>query len=354
MAFEKASLVCGSLLLVQVTGCSWMRAVSQFFSPAEAELIRPAPAQNDLPNIQTVALAPISGKQEDTQVIGGTLGEKLTQSQRFRVVEREQLAVLSKENGCADSEYTCLSKTLPASAVVLGSISDSAYRENVTSDHYECGDSKQKKTCTTNTRKGSAKVTANLRLVEIATGRVLTQHVGSKTLSAQTTSDETPAAIDSANLLDQARAQVAQEFFELISPHEAFEKVRIQVDSDLPILDRGNEQLKRHEYANAVATYRTAVKQAEDSKEIDKKVKGKAHYNLAMALVGTQEFDEAIKELARANELHSDEDWQVMTERLTSWKADALAAKKQLAFATPNEPPTPTASNSSSAEPAKP
>jgi tetratricopeptide (TPR) repeat protein len=228
-----------------------------------------------------------------------------------------------------------LAKTLPASAVILGSISESNYHETVDTEHYECGDGTKKKQCTTNTRKGTAKVTANLRLVETATGRVLAQRLSTKTASTDTTgNDDAAPAIDSGSLIDQARAEVAQDFFEVISPHRTTETLPLQFDSDLSLLDRGNDQMKRREYTAAVETYRTAVKQADESKTLDAKVKGKAHYNLAVGLIAIEDFAGGAAELARANQLNRDDDWQVLAERLNKWKNDAELVKKQLAYAT--------------------
>jgi tetratricopeptide (TPR) repeat protein len=337
MSVRKSLLVVG-LVVPALPGCAFLRGVSNFISPTVAHVSRPQPAEKDLPTIQTIAMARLQGRAEDVQAISGTLGERLTQSQRFRVVEREQLDTLSKENGCQTSseDYTCLSKTLPASAVIIGSISEANYKEGTSSEHYECGDGTSKKTCTTFTRTGNAHVTANLRLVETASGRVLAQRLSTKTASASTTgSDEAPPSIDSNSLLDQARALVAQDFFELISPHQTTETIELAFDVDLPLLDRGNDQMKRSDFAAAVGSYRSAVKQADGSSELDAGIKAKAHYDLAVGLLATADFDDSVKELARALQLKDDDDWRVLSDQLGNWRNDAAAVKRQLAYATP-------------------
>jgi tetratricopeptide (TPR) repeat protein len=343
--FPRFQLVGGAALaLVFVSGCGALtKIVEAVAGGPEASITRLEPAAEDLPSVTTIALGSIEGKSEDTANIAGVLGEALSRSQRFDVAERDRLDVLAKENGCSPQEVSCVAKVLPASAIVLGRVTQAAYRENVDSSSYDCKRNGKDAKCVTRTRKGTARVAADLRLVETASGKVLLQRRIMKTEQTETRAeDDQPEAIDSGALLELARAGVARDFFAALSPHEVYEQVPLEHDGDLPDLDRGNDLMKQQDLAGAVAAYQRAAKAVEASPSLDKNVKAKAYYCLAVGLAGQERYDEALAELGKAQKLAPNEDWAKLAERMTTWRADAAAVSRQLAFrqrAVPASPP---------------
>jgi tetratricopeptide (TPR) repeat protein len=334
-------LVGAALALGFVSGCAALTKIVEVVTGGpEASIARVEPAAEDLPSVTTIALGSIEGKPEDTGNIAGVLGEALSRSQRFDVAERDRLDLLAKENGCSAQEVSCVAKALPASAIVLGRVTQAAYRENVDSSSYDCKRNGKDAKCVTRTRKGTARVAADLRLVETASGKVLVQRRIMKTEQAETRADDDqPEAIDSGALIERARAGVARDFFAALSPHEVYEQVPLEHDGDLPDLDRGNDLMKQQDVAGAVVAYQRAAKAAEANTSLDKNVKAKAYYCLAVGLAGQQQYEAALTEIGRAQNLAPNEDWAKLAERITAWKAAAAAAARQFAFRQSAMPP---------------
>lgn len=324
-------------IVVSTSGCAALsKAVRSVFVGPEVEFTRTAPATEDLPGITTVAVAKFGGKADDAAAIAGHLGTSLSNSGRFQVVERARLESLAQEKGCAPDEVTCVAGMLPASAIVVGDVTQSSYDEHVETDTYECEKDKKKTTCTSRTRKGSARVAANLRLVDTATGKVLYQRQINEVHSDSSYADggDSPAALDSAAMLETGRQLVADNFFSAIAPHPVVETIELESDGDIPELERGNDLLVATEYASATQIFEAGIQRVESAKEMDNDVKGKAYYDLGVAQAILGDFEPALKNLRQATSLDPEnDDWAMVLAKVSTWKGESAAVTRQLAYA---------------------
>jgi hypothetical protein len=338
----KSSLSAGILVIsaLPMLGCGALaKMVEGVFGGPDASFTRVRPAEEDLANTSTIAVSEIEGRPEDVNAVSGHLGTWLSSSGRFAVVEREKLAQIAQEKGCAPGDVACVSGALPASAMVLGTVTPSTYSENLETNTYKCKQDGKDATCTERIRKGAARASVNLRLVDTATGKVLFQRLVTKTVGDSKSSyDGVPEPIDSGRLTEEARRQAALEFFEAISPHESTEEVELETDGALPSLERGNDAFKAGNLKTALQEYQSAVAMAEASKDINPEAKARAYYCAGVALGAIGKYDEAIERLNQAHKLNQDEDWARMTARVSLWKAEAARVEKQLAFAKPSQP----------------
>lgn len=334
------ALAAATGMILTGTGCGMLQTLG--LASEEAHITRTAPAQNDLPTTTTIAISSLDGKQEDAVAISAALGELIGNSGRYQLVERERFEALSQERGCTLADLTCVSAALPATAVIVGSVVAASYSEGTKRETYECERDKKKTTCTTLTRQGTANSSANLRLVEASSGKVLLQKFVTKRAQASTRGGDgsEPDAIDSFGLMESVRREVAAEFAQAIAPYQVTETVDIEDDGDIPELGKGNDQLEAGQLEDALALYEAGVERAENSKEIDASEKAAAHYNVSIGLAALGRFDDALASLKKALELVDEEDWQDLQLRMIRWKKDADKVSEQLAFAQPQSAPT--------------
>lgn len=333
-------------LACSTSGCaSLLRGVREAIMGPEAHAPRTAPAREDLPGISTVAISALSGPEEEVNSVSGALGARLIEGRRFQVVERERLAAIATERGCSAADPSCLSGALPASALVVGSVSPSSYQERIDSYRYECEKDKRKTTCTTFTRKGSAHASANLRLVDAATGKVLYQAMLTKIANAeQSATDNQPPTIDAQGLTEQVRAEVAQSFFEAISPHMVDERLELMRARGFQELDEGNGHLKEMRLTEAMKAYELAVKRAETDVTIKPAQRAKALYSFGITQALNGEYPQAIASIESAIKLDDEDDYKSMLTRVRVWQSDAERTAKQLAYAEPPALPSPAPS----------
>jgi tetratricopeptide (TPR) repeat protein len=341
--FCNRKLLLGALLLLlPLAGCTRL-LVSMGLMNDSAEVKHTAPAEEDLADTVTIAMATLSGNSEDTLTISAALGQLLAESGRFQLVERERFDELRRETGCAaPGDLSCVSRALPASAVLLGSVAPQHYNEHVETTHYECVKNQRKTLCYSHRRVGEATGSATLRLVDPASGKVLCQKLIAKRASAQSATVEdtdTPEPLDTFSLRDSVRREIAQEFFAAISPHPVMESVELETDSDLPELRQGNALLKKGALSAALKQYQAGVDRATAPGDLEAKTIARAHYALAVALAASERYDAALSSLREALALHPDEHWQKTQRRIASWKADAERAGRQLSFARVGQDP---------------
>jgi tetratricopeptide (TPR) repeat protein len=328
-----ATLAAAASLIFAGSGCGLMQTLG--LANEEVSISRTLPAENDLPTTTTIAISSLDGKQEDAVAISAALGELIAGSGRYQLVERERFEALSQERGCTLADLTCVSAALPATAVIVGSVVAASYSENTKRNSYECTKDEKKTTCVTLTRTGTANSSANLRLVEASSGKVLLQKfVTKRSQQSETGSDGSePGAIDSFGLLESVRREVAAEFAQAIAPYQRYETVEIEDDGDIPELGKGNDQLEAGQLEDALALYEAGVERAENSSKLEPDVKARAHYNLSIGYAALGRYDEALASLAKALELVEEEDWQDLQGRMTRWKKDATKVAEQLAYA---------------------
>jgi curli biogenesis system outer membrane secretion channel CsgG len=362
LVFASYSMPCllGCIALASsLSGCAAVSSLTNSISSAantvagafkgpEAEISRPVPAENDLPTIKAIALAPVTGKDAETGKVGKLLADELKSSGRYRVISGDALTALGSEASCDASELDCLAKALPGSALLRAKVVDGAYSERIEKSENTCLDTKSKdklatKKCIAQVRKGNAKVAFELSLVDAASGKVLVQRHVARSLDQETTSsDSVPDKIDGAELLARARQEAIGEFLAVVSPRHVTVKVPLEEDGDIPELKEGNEALVKGSIGPALQRYQAAVKRADADTQLDPEDRAKAHYCLGVGLTANGEYDAGVRSLQKAQTLYKDEDWATLTSSIQTWKADADRHGKQLALAKAAEAPSPT------------
>jgi hypothetical protein len=336
---------CAALTSIKNSISSAANTVAGAFKGPEAEISRPVPAENDLPAIRAIAVAPVTGKEEEAGKLSKLLLDELKSTERYRVLSGDALTALGSEASCDASELDCLAKALPASALLKAKVVDAAYTENVERSESTCLDTQSKeklatKKCIAEVRKGNAKVTFELSLVDSASHKVLVQRSVSRSLDKETSSSGGEAdKIDGGELLSQARQEALGEFLAVVSPRHVKVKLPLEDAGELPELEEGNEQLVKGSIGPALQKYQAAVKRSEADTKLDPEVRAKAHYCLAVGLAANGEFGAGQRSLQTAQTLHSDEDWAALARSLQAWQADADRYGKQLALAKAPEPP---------------
>jgi tetratricopeptide (TPR) repeat protein len=180
---------------------------------------------------------------------------------------------------------------------------------------------------------GTARFTANIRVVDSETGKVLLSKQLQREDVARTSADgKQPAPIDADVLKDSVTQQAADDFVAAIAPHEVSESVVLVEDGDLPQLKQGNAYVQRGDHAGSLEYYRAAVQKAETSGDMDPEIKGKAHYALGLALALGGDYESGLVELGKAYDLNPEDAWLDLQIRVKQWKADREKALEQVAL----------------------
>src|SRR5690606_37335032 len=100
------------------TGCAHMEAawsgaasIGALFDGPKVEFSRPVPADQDLPEVKTIALGEIEGDGADK--LASQLKQRLGESGRFKVLTQDKLASLAESAGCETDDAECLETVAP-------------------------------------------------------------------------------------------------------------------------------------------------------------------------------------------------------------------------------------------------
>jgi hypothetical protein len=302
------------------------------------------PAEVNLAGIKRIAITKIDGRDGDT--LATMITERLVESKRYEVVERAEMDKIAAEHrGALDAAFEQnqgveLGKLLPAAALVSGSVNESKTDENVRSRNDTCiryedlGGGKSRKiqyACTHYTRTATALFTANMRVFDTNTGKILvTRRLADSDKKETTSTDADPDQIDRDAMLEACRAQVATAFMKLIAPYPVQENVDLEKDGSLPELAQGNEYLKRGDPNTATEFYARAVAKADSTPTIKPDAKARAHYSFGLGKALSGDFTTALAELRLAQTLKQDKDWMDLEMRVQTWKKDADKVSQQM------------------------
>jgi len=258
------------------------------------------PAEVNLKKFKKIAIGKITGRGAEN--FADELTQALFNCDRFEVLDRQNVDRIMKEHhfdvtGVVDGTTAAeLGKFIGAAALIFGRVSLYKYSEKVV-----YSDSKDYKTGRVTRyyyRIGEAKVTANLRVTDLTTGKILAVKNIAKELTAKSRASKgTPAEIDKDALLAQTREAVITRFMKMIAPYQVNLKVKFLVDSKMPELGRGVNLAKAGELKEAADVFKEAIKKYTGNPEL--KI-DKAHYDLGNILVLMNEYKEGIKELKKA------------------------------------------------------
>lgn len=252
------------------------------------------PAEVDLGKVQRIAVGRFTGRGGED--IGEDLTQELTNSNQFKVIDRNKVERLIKEsrlaaNGLVDQETAVeLGKLIGVAAFVDGRVSTYDHQEKT--DSYTWKD-KKNKSYRSYTREGTVTVEVAFNVVDLETGQVLLSKKISKRNTDRTSNINGNAPrIDYVPLYLATRRAVVNEFMKSIAPYEETVNVQILTEEGIPELERGLAFVKINEWHKAINIFKQAAFKHPDN--------AKVLYNLGVAYKYTYQFDSAEKYLEAA------------------------------------------------------
>lgn len=294
------------------------------------------PAEINMNRYKQIAVGGIQGSHGAEMT--GLVQQRLVDSNRFTVVDRQNLERVLREQGLASSDLADpraavkLGKLLPSAALVFGRV-DENYSENVSSSEGTCTSStgKTKRKCYTNTRVGKAVVRGTFTVTDVETGAVLRTKVIPCELGASTEAlDKQPAAIDAQALLSECREGVAQEFLKSIVPYRETVYAPFQEDSDLPQIQQGINFAKLGKWDDAIEKFLQAVETVSANPKTSGETAARAYFNLGLAYEYSGRYDEALKHVEQAYSLQPEEVYLLETREIKRRIAEKRKLEEQL------------------------
>ncbi|MEZ0313268.1 MAG: CsgG/HfaB family protein [Myxococcota bacterium] len=327
-------LLCTLSLAVFATGCSATRV----------SVPRMAPAEIDVGGYKRLAIGGVGGRGGEH--VSAELTRALFATQRFEVLDRQNLAQLTKEQDfqisgrVSDDSAVSIGQMIGAAALVVGDIMNYSYDENVSQQSIDCTEKAEKgkrppkkKTCTDYQRTAKAQVTVSLKVLDTESGKVL----AAKTLDAgdnreTKARDAMPADINAGDqMLAGCVKTIADTFARVIAPHTVQVAVELADDGDLPELERGNNYAKIGNWRQALGEYNAAV--ARLPGDFSNGDQAKAYYNLGVAYGYSGDLDRGIAELERSYALEPEDRTAAEIAKLKQFKIDDAELAKQQASA---------------------
>lgn len=265
------------------------------------------PAEINMRQYKQIAISPeIRGNMG--QLLADGLKNRLVESERFTVVDREKLSQIMKElhlsqSDLADSKKTIkLGKFLIASALIAGHI-DGKYDEqksSSTTTYYNKKDNKQY-TFTQYNLRGIFTTSGSIDVIDVQTGKI----IRSKLLNAscettQSATNALPPSIDQNSLASKCLSENLNTFMKAIIPWKEIVQVPFVKDEALTELERGINQAKIGELEEAIRTFSDAAKTGESNSKVQASSIAKAYWNLGLSYEYSFECDKAIEAFKKA------------------------------------------------------
>jgi tetratricopeptide (TPR) repeat protein len=270
------------------------------------------PAEINMSSYKQVAISDIHGNLG--QSFAGGLKERLVESGRFQVVDRQRLDQIMGELRLSSSDLADSSKAkkmgkiLPAAALITGH-TDGNYDENIVYRDETCVDDKKNKyPCRRYIRNGTYRTSGSIDVIDVATGQIMKSKVqGNKCEDSTQAINGTPVEIDRSSLASKCLTQNLVAFTKAISPWTETVQAPFKTDKSIPELETGVSKVRLGDLKAAVDTFHAAANSAEMNAAIKPKVIAKAYWNLGLAYQYSGEFDKATEAFKKAYSLDSSE-----------------------------------------------
>ena len=285
------------------------------------------PAEINLSAYPSLGVTNLGGDQGDE--VSSLIEEKLVESGRFQVVDRTHMNQVMNELRLSASDLAQgnnavkLGGLVTAGALVSGAV-DVRYRELPRSRSWR---DKSGADHTEHWQDGEAHVRANLKLIDVSTGKLLLArsfeakeesrgalvsggggNFGMALLGALAEAagpiNHTPP--DRLKLEREAKVKVVGAFVNAVAPRKEQVEVRFATDGKLPQLEAGIGWAQRGEWKKAQDSFNDAVHAAENDPRIDSKVLAKGYLNCGLAHVLGGDHQGGIKLLGKAYDLSAD------------------------------------------------
>jgi len=311
------------LAVLLVAGCSTVTVNIPVMKPAEI-------------NVARYKQLGVDQLQNDRNgEITGLLKSALVESNRFTILDRENLDKITKEqrfaaSGAATGDNVKLGQQLIASALILGNVTHHDYKENMEKYEYDTKDSKGNISHHVSyTRRGAATVRVSLQVTDVTTGQVIKsknlEYIARESTHA---TDEYPAQLNHDAMFQDARNKVVNAFVLAITPHKVNMEVAFQKDGKLPQLEQAINMVKAGQYPDAEKIVSEAIDLAEKS-GLPSKIVAKAYWDRGLIYEYSGQFEPARADVKKAYQFEADEDYLAELNRITTREADEKKLKDQ-------------------------
>lgn len=254
------------------------------------------PAEINLKGINKIAIGEIKGNIG--QSVADLITSRLFESGRFEVVDRENLDRLMSEHrlslaGVIDKDTAAqVGKLSGASALIFGNSNVNYNQRSWRSKLYQ---NKDGSTYRFFYKEGKAKMNTNLRVVDLATGKILAvKSISEVGRSEVGDKNRWPEDVDRQAVISKAAHKTVNVFMKMIAPYTVYVSVNFE-STKTPAGESGVKFAKNGMWAEALEQFKLAAKSSPNRAE--------AWYNLGLGYEYNYEYDEAIKALKKANQI---------------------------------------------------
>lgn len=273
------------------------------------------PAEINLKNFNKIAIGEIRGR--GSRPLSDELTLALFESKRFEVLDRQHLDRVLAEHKLSlsglmdESTAVKMGRLIGTAALIFGNITEYHYAEQMT--HKDHTDKKTGKTSRRYQRKGTAKVTATLQVVDLNTGKIIAIAKLDKAQSAtRSSTDKKPGKIDRNPLFSKCRENIIHRFMRKIAPYKEMVSVSFATDDKMPELKQGYNMAKIGNWEKAIESFQSAVEKYRNSKlPVDK-----AYYDLGLGYMYTDRFDKARENFESAYKIKADGKYEKALKKL--------------------------------------
>lgn len=297
------------------------------------------PAEVNLGQVKKVAIGAIEG--DGGEDISDRLTAAIMATGKYDVLDRKNLAEIAREKQIAASDSgAAYGPVLGAAVLIFGRVTRNSFEEKVTADQQTCLLGNREVPCTKYTRVGKHSTSVSFKVVDAASGKILATKLidgsGSdkREVDVQEPRVTDPQAVariippfeDRQNFRDVAMGDVVSYFIRMIAPYTIMVSV-VLYEQDNQASKVGVSAAKTGDWTTAIENFKTALKAAKTSTDLE--VKARAHYNLGVALGYSGSYGDGIAEIEKARALHSDDRFAEEIQNIKQFQADDSKLKAQ-------------------------
>lgn len=293
---KKKIFISGLMLVLILGGCS-VKNIS---------IVRQRPALLSLKNFKTIYVSEVTNEEtipfrpDHNNIIIRGLEQRLM-NVGFKVLDRDAKDIneIRRENMFRQARKKQFdSKILDADIFISGIITMDRYHEETSKEEPWTKDGKKHQK---NIREGFYEVSVYFKIGSQTSEKLGGFNFNTKTETKRKTADnQAPEIIDQKELFEICVNDILEQLMRNIAPYSETVIIPFIKDDELPYAYLGIIKFQSGEIEYAVEVFRDDV---EKLLKASPEIKAKAIYNLGMALVYSDQFEEGIKFLREANEL---------------------------------------------------
>lgn len=240
--------------------------------------------------------------------IGDEITAQLFATQRYEVVDREHLASILQEQkltfaGMVDEQSASeVGKLIGPGVMLFTRVQTDQYSERTWEQGIFAPFSKEQ--IVKKFREGTHQLTLHIKVVDIQTAKVVfaktvtgkASHKVHATGAAYTTK---APPLNQEALYMSARQKAVSSFIRLITPYQEMVRLRFKTHRHLPEVRQAVELFRINEWKDGM----TLLRQKLNNQQLESSIKARLHYNLALVMIYSGRFEQAIELLREAMQL---------------------------------------------------